>query len=171
MDVMDEALDLLGDAGPEYGPGFSNHAPMAAEALLALGRGDAVIDWVSAYRKRLPASPEPGLPVFGGYWFEALGAIGRYADWVACFEEELRDGDWCSVLNMWVPRLLPGMVGAAWHGAIRTGHAVRSLNRDEISRKDPGTCPGPGILGRTVSIAAGVPGAQGGGAKPACRHR
>jgi hypothetical protein len=29
MDVMDEALDLLGDAGPEYGPGFSNHAPKA----------------------------------------------------------------------------------------------------------------------------------------------
>jgi hypothetical protein len=26
MDVMDEALDLLGDAGPEYGPRFSNHA-------------------------------------------------------------------------------------------------------------------------------------------------
>ena len=74
MDVMDEALDLLGDAGPEYGPGFSNHAPMAAEALLALGRGDAVMDWVTAYRKRLPGSPQPGLPVFGGYWFEALGA-------------------------------------------------------------------------------------------------
>ena len=135
MDVMDEALDLLGNAGPEYGPGFSNHAPMAAEALLALGRGDAVIDWVKAYRKRLPGSPEPGLPVFSGYWFEALGAIGRYADWVACFEEELRGEHWCTVLNMWVPRLLPGMVGAAWHGAIRTGHAVRSLNREESPGK------------------------------------
>ena len=135
MDVMDEALDLLEEAGPEYGPGFSSHAPMAAEALLALGRGDAVIDWVTGYRKRLPASPEPGLPVFSGYWFEALGAIGRYADWVACFEEELREEDWCAVLNMWVPRLLPGMVGAAWHGAIRTGHAVRSLNREESPGK------------------------------------
>jgi len=135
MDVMDEALEFLGDAGPEYGPGFSNHAPMAAEALLALGRGDAVIDWVRAYRKRLPGSPEPGLPVFSGYWFEALGAIGRYADWVACFEDELRGEHWCAVLNTWVPRLLPGMVGAAWHGAIRTGHAVRSLNREESPGK------------------------------------
>jgi len=108
---------------------------MAAEALLALGRGDVVIDWVSAYRKRLPGSPEPGLPVICGYWFEALGSIGRYADWVACFEEELRGEHWCTVLNMWVPRLLPGMVGAAWHGAIRTGHAVRSLNREESPGK------------------------------------
>jgi hypothetical protein len=135
MDVMDEALDLLEDTGPEYGPGFSNHGPMAAEALLAMGRGDAVIPWAIDYRRRLQGSPQPGLPVFSGYWFEALGSIGRYADWVACFDEELRDEDWCTVLNMWVPRLLPGMVGAAWHGAIRTGHAVRSLNREESAGK------------------------------------
>jgi|WetSurMetagenome_2_1015567.scaffolds.fasta_scaffold08873_5 hypothetical protein len=135
MDVMDEALDLIGDAGPEYGPGFSSHGPMAAEALLAMGRGDAVIPWVKSYRERLQGSPPPGLPVFSGYWFEALGSIGRYADWLACFEEELRGEDWCTVLNMWVPRLLPGMVGAAWHGAIRTGHAVRSLNREESPGK------------------------------------
>jgi hypothetical protein len=135
MDVMDEALDLLEDSGPEYGPGFSSHAPMAAEAMLAIGREDAVIPWVTGYRKRLPGNPAPGLPVLGGYWFEALGSFGRYADWVTCFEEELREDDWCTVLNVWVPRLLPGMVGAAWHGAIRTGHAVRSLNREESPAK------------------------------------
>lgn len=135
MDVMDEALDLLEDAGPEYGPGFSSHGPMAAEALLALGREDAVIPWVAGYRKRLPGSPQPNHPVDSGYWFEALGSFGRYADWVACFEEELSEEGWRTVLNMWVPRLLPGMVGAAWHGAIRTGHAVRSLNREESPAK------------------------------------
>jgi hypothetical protein len=37
MDVMDEALGLLEDTGPEYGTGFSNHAPMAAEAHLSCG--------------------------------------------------------------------------------------------------------------------------------------
>lgn len=135
MDVMDEVLDLLEDAGPEYGPGFSSHAPMAAEALLAMGRKDTIIPWVTGYRKRLPGNPAPGLPVIGGSWSDALGSIGRYADWVACFEEELRGGNWHTVLNVWVPRLLPGMVGAAWHGAIRTGHAVRSLNREESPAK------------------------------------
>jgi hypothetical protein len=135
MDVMDEALDLLEDSGPEYGPGFSSHGPMAAEALLALGRDEAVIPWVTGYRKRLPGSPKPGLPVDSGTWFEALGSFGRYADWAACFEEELRDENWRTVLNVWVPRLLPGMVGAAWHGAIRAGHAVRSLERGESPAK------------------------------------
>ena len=66
MDVMDEALGLLEDFGPEYGPGFSSHGPMAAEALLALGRGDAVVDWVTDYRRRLRGNPAPGLPVFAG---------------------------------------------------------------------------------------------------------
>lgn len=135
MDVMDEALDLLENSGPEYGPGFSSHGPMVAEALLALGRGEAVVPWVAGYRKRLPAGPQPGLPVDSGTWFEALGSFGRYADWVACFEEELREEDWRTVLNVWVPRLLPGMVGAAWHGAIRAGHAVRSLERGESPAK------------------------------------
>jgi hypothetical protein len=41
--IVDQALDILKDAGPEYGNGFSNHAPMAAEALLAVGREDAII--------------------------------------------------------------------------------------------------------------------------------
>ncbi len=135
MDVMDKALALLEENGPEYGPGFSNHGPMAAEALVALGREDVVLPWVTGYRKRLRGDPASGLPVCSGYWFEALGSIERYADWVVCFEEELREEEWCTVLNVWVPRLLPGMVGAAWHGAIRTGHAVRSLNREESPAK------------------------------------
>jgi hypothetical protein len=42
MDVMDEALDLLENAGPEYGPGFSNHAPMAAEALFLAAARHAI---------------------------------------------------------------------------------------------------------------------------------
>src|SRR3954452_13186475 len=52
--VLDEALERLQGFGPEYGPnGFSNHGPMAADALVHLGRGDAVIGWVDSYRKRL----------------------------------------------------------------------------------------------------------------------
>ena len=31
--IIDQALDILRDTAPEYGNGFSNHAPMAAEAL------------------------------------------------------------------------------------------------------------------------------------------
>ena len=40
-DALDEALERLARKGPEYGGGLSNHGPMAAEALVALGRARA----------------------------------------------------------------------------------------------------------------------------------
>ena len=45
MDRLDDALEILDGAGPDYGGGLANHGPMAAEALFALeqvGRGRAV---------------------------------------------------------------------------------------------------------------------------------
>ena len=41
-EVIDEALTILQGYGPEYGGGLSNHAPMAAEALVALRRPEAL---------------------------------------------------------------------------------------------------------------------------------
>lgn len=53
MSTMDQALSMLAGCGPEFGGGLSNHGPMAAEALLALGRGEEVERWVASYRTRL----------------------------------------------------------------------------------------------------------------------
>jgi hypothetical protein len=56
--IVDQALDILKDAGPEYGNGFSNHAPMAAEALLAVGREDAIISRYRSTGKDFPHTPQ-----------------------------------------------------------------------------------------------------------------
>ncbi len=45
----DEMLDLLGFAGAEMVNGNANHGPMAAEALFAMGRENAVVPWVDVY--------------------------------------------------------------------------------------------------------------------------
>lgn len=133
--VIDQALDILKDAGPEYGNGFSNHGPMAAEALLALGRDDVIIPWVLKYRKRLPSYPVSQENIDSENIPEAMGEIRRFADWTVFFEKELGEEPWCSVLNRWVPRLAPGMIGAAFHGIIRAGHAVRNLIREETGQR------------------------------------
>ena len=133
--IIDQALDILKDAGPEYGNGFSSHGPMAAESLLALGRDDVIIPWVQKYRKRLPDYPESRDIIDRERYHEAMGDIHRFADWVLFFEKEFRAEHWRSVLNRWVPRLMPGMVGAAFHGIIRTGHAVRNLVREETCQR------------------------------------
>ena len=57
---IDEALEVLEGAGPEYAAGMANHGPMAAEALYVLGRGDAAPDWARGYRKQLQDAPALG---------------------------------------------------------------------------------------------------------------
>jgi len=53
--VLDEALEVLASAGPDLRNGMSNHAPMAVEALCALGRSDAALPWlVRASRRARP---------------------------------------------------------------------------------------------------------------------
>lgn len=128
---MDEALAILEGTGPEYGGGLSNHGPMAAEALFVLGRPDAALPWTEGYKKRLQGPAGVGNPIDAAAWQEALGDGRRLGDWVAFFDRELAAEPWRDVLDRWAPRLAPGLIAAATHGVIRTGHAVRSLAEAE----------------------------------------
>ncbi|MGA7873744.1 MAG: hypothetical protein WCA22_22885, partial [Candidatus Binatus sp.] len=51
--ALDEALEIMAPIGPELNNGLSNHAPMAIEAMCAMGRPDAVMPWFERYRRRL----------------------------------------------------------------------------------------------------------------------
>jgi hypothetical protein len=125
--TIDDALEILHDTGPEFAGGLANHGPMAAEALFALGRDRAAVPWVERYRRRLREHPDARQPIDPAAWQEALGDGARVGDWIAFFDRELAAAPWRDVLNVWVPRLAPGLIAAATHGIIRTGHAVRSL--------------------------------------------
>jgi hypothetical protein len=126
-DALDEALELLRNYGPEYGGGLANHGPMAAEALCALGRGDAIVPWVKRYKRNLEELPLATKKLAADEWQSALGDAARTGDWIALMEHELADGAWEDALDKWAARLSPGFAAAAAHGAIRAGHATRSL--------------------------------------------
>jgi hypothetical protein len=132
--ALDQALELLEGTAPEYGGGLSNHGPMVAEALVALGRPEAVVPFVERYRTRLESAPPAGTALAGDEWEHALGQRDRYADWRGLFERELADHAVEDVVADWVPRLSPGMVAAAFHGVIRTAHALRGLSRTDTPR-------------------------------------
>ena len=143
-DVLDEGLSRLAATGPEYRGGLSNHGPMAAEALVRLGRADAVEPWLDGYLKRLDGPPRPADRITDATWRDALGKLNRVADWEVYLRAELAEEPWRDVLARWWPRLLPGVAAAATHGVIRTSHAARSLaaageagdaeRRDELAR-------------------------------------
>jgi Questin oxidase-like len=127
-DALDDALTVFAATAPRFGSvGLANHGPMAAEALAHLGRHDAIASWVERYRTRLDDAPPPARPLTEEDWPAALGTADRYAEWLALFEREIADRPTAAVVGEWAPRLLPGSVGAATHGLIRTGHALRGL--------------------------------------------
>jgi hypothetical protein len=124
--VLDEAYQRLAAFGFDEPHGYVNHAPMGCEALAALGRPDDVDRW--------SRTPEPGNPAvapvrprhFG--WEEALGDPRRTAEWLGFFDRAVTEEGWAPVVAQWVPRLLPGLVAALFHGCIRTAHAVRAAS-------------------------------------------
>lgn len=133
--TIDDALDMLHRTGPDLVGGNSNHGPMVAEALCALGRPDAVLPWLEGYKRRFQDRPQTRHPLSPAGWQEALGDRSRSADWVAFFDRALAEAPWPAVLQAWVPRLIPGLMAAATHGLIRTGHAVRSLAASETPQR------------------------------------
>lgn len=125
--AMDPCLERLTAYGPDLANSFTNHAPMAIEALCALGRGDAALPWLETnwrYRSLLLPRPKPEQAVAD--WRAELGN-GRPADWSAFLDREFTPQNWRDGLARWTVRLAPGASAGALHGIIRVGHAARSL--------------------------------------------
>ena len=164
--TIDEMLDLLSFAGAEFGNGAANHGPMAAEALFALDRDEAVLPWVEEYRKRLTDRPSPSLAIRREDWQEYLGARDRLGDWIALFENELKEASWQDVVRHWAPRLAPAVMAAATHGLIRTAHAARSLSSGETPQRRYELAQGLGYWAARYYTLPGQPSANNGGLSP-----
>jgi hypothetical protein len=128
---MDSALEFLSSYGPDLRNGLTNHAPMAVEALAALGRAEAVMPWLEHYRQGMLPRPGTRERIERENWRATLGKEDRVADWNAFFANECTDAPWREVLAQWTARLAPGICASAMHGVIRVGHAARSLSEAE----------------------------------------
>ncbi len=130
-EALDEALESISSAGPELENGQTNHAPMAIEALCAMGRGDAVLPWLDRYRKGMTVWPGARGQISLETCDAALGRLDLVGDWRAFFDNELQEAPRRDVVNRWTTRLMSGFSAAATHGVIRVGHAVRALTISE----------------------------------------
>ncbi len=128
--VLDEVYQRMRGTSPEFGGWRSNHGPMAADALIRLGRADTVDRWVDRFLRKLEDAPRPRWRIEESEWREVFGDPSRVSDWCAFFAEQVCETSWTELLATWWPRLLPGSTTAATHGLIRTGHAVRAVAED-----------------------------------------
>ena len=124
---LDETLEAMAAMGPDLNNGLSNHAPMAIEAMCAMRRPDAVMPWFERYRGLLAPRRTRVARLTNDNWRDALGEQRRSEDWFEFFRNELEERPWPAVLDTWAGRLAPGLMAAAAHGVIRTGHAIRAL--------------------------------------------
>lgn len=133
--VLDATYERLHSTGPEFLGWLSNHAPMAADALIRLGRPGEVERWVDEYAQRLEEAPRARWAISEQEWREPLGDPSRLGDWCALFGQQVHREPWEGLLARWWPRLLPGAIASATHGLIRTGHAVRALREHETTQR------------------------------------
>lgn len=134
-ELLDETYNRLHSTGPEFEGWLTNHGPMAADALIRLGRPGEVEGWVDGYAQRLEERPRARWSISEQEWREPLGDPSRLGDWCALFSEQVHEEPWVGLLARWWPRLLPGAVASVTHGLIRTGHAVRALREHETTQR------------------------------------
>ncbi len=152
--LLDEAFDQVSALDFEIPNPFVNHAPMACEALSALGFDSAINEWVEHYDPRVHRPIQPVTPTWGHEfsWKDMVGDLWLLPEWMGYFERAIDDDGWRDVVQTWVPRLMPGQVSALFHGVIRNlarGAGTR-CNRHQIEAGGTGTGSGElGVLVRT----------------------
>jgi hypothetical protein len=125
--ALDEAFERLGAAGFELPNGFINHGPMACEALAAVGCDEAIDGWARRFANVGGRAVDPVTPI-DFEWQDALGAYQRLPEWIGYFERSIAEFGWPTVVEVWVPRLMPSLAIALFHAAIRAAHAVRAID-------------------------------------------
>jgi hypothetical protein len=161
-DVLDESLNRLAATGPEFGGGLSNHGPMAAEAMIRLGRADDVEPFLDGYIRRLEEPPRASDMITDETWPEALGVRRRVGDWELYLRDQLAEEPWQQVLARWWPRLTPGLAAAATHGIIRTSHAARGLAAGQTDERLAELARGMAYWAATSLEVPGTPRTGGG---------
>jgi hypothetical protein len=125
--ALDEALERMAAASFELPNGFVNHGAMACEALATLDCTDEIDSWARRFARAGGESVGPVVPT-GFEWRQALGDYHRLPEWMGYFTLAIDDDGWPAVVAAWVPRLMPALRTALFHGAIRTAHAVRAID-------------------------------------------
>lgn len=111
---MSTIQQRFSDADPQLPNGFAEHAPMGADALLALGVAPAAVAAWAARHEPTPLAPDS--PV----------AMERER-----LASTLATGPWVDMVVDEVPALVPHLGAHLFHGLIRTAHAVRALTRHD----------------------------------------
>ena len=126
-------LDTALAYGPNYGPGYSNHLPMALHAAWALGAEGARLDAQIEHDGQW-LEPAPHAAVLApDDWRELLGQRDAYARLRAAFCAAIAARGAEAVLRESLALLISSPHAGLFHGMIRTAHAWESGHAGELA--------------------------------------
>jgi hypothetical protein len=87
---------------------------MACEALDSLGFEGELGEWARRFARI--AGPAVTPKVASLDWRDSLGDYRSLPEWIGHFGRVIADDGWAQVVEVWVPRLMPEMATALFHG-------------------------------------------------------
>lgn len=132
--VLHELLDIAARVGPEYGEGLASHLPMALHALHVLGADEARLrQFLARSLTRFDPPPPDPVPRPLADWLASRGALAAHGALKAHFLADLATHGRDAVLRQSLPALVTGVGAAAFHGLIRSAHAVEAGHQGELA--------------------------------------
>jgi hypothetical protein len=123
---------------PEFRDQLTNHLPMALHALHCLGASPQRIqDFYAGYSHRFHDRAVPTAAAIANphtlNWLALRGQEDAYPALLAYFNDLVVRKGVHGSLQQSLPHLMSGVAAAAFHGAIRTAHAVQASHREELA--------------------------------------
>ncbi len=134
-DALHDLLDRNLLLPAEYADGLTNHLPMALHALDRMGAdASRLCRFFDVYAARFePQQATCGAAAVLSDWLPRRGRYASLPALRATFAEALRRDDPAAVLRHVVPHLMSGVGAAAFHGLLRTAHAVEAGHPGELA--------------------------------------
>lgn len=119
---------------PNYEQGMSSHLPMALYALSELGaKPKRIQTFYDFYIIRLTENTFVAEEIRTATWKTHLGNEESFTSLVGFFKAEINKWGIIEVLEGYVPELLPGVSGGAFHPLIRLAYALEIDNEVELA--------------------------------------
>jgi hypothetical protein len=132
--VVVQILEANRRYDPRFQHGLSNHLSMAIIALHELGASNARLsEFFERYRTRLEPAPVSHEPITRETFRDHLGTQSRCGDYLAFFEGEIARTGEDGALRAYLPALMPGVAGGAFHPLIRLGYAVHAHDAADVA--------------------------------------
>jgi len=132
---LEDLLEKGRTLNAEYKNGLmSSHLPMALIALSEMGASDTRLeDFYQLYARRLQSKPAPVKDITRTNWKDDLGQHQYNTDYALFFENEIDQNGLDTVLETYLPELMPGISGGAFHPMIRLAYALDIQSTSEAA--------------------------------------